>query len=739
MAYKFFMGKSEEVLPQLAEKSIDVVVTSPTYWNERGEQRGNYLGVETSVELYLQTLIPIFTSVKKALKDSGSMWIVLGDDPRNILTGVPILFADAMKKAGWDLNRLWYWDKQSERISSEFITEKSDCIFQFYKSRETPFETATIELDNVNFSVPKAVRWEGSNTVAYPMEMLIRMISGSSPKEGIVLDPFMGTGTTAIAALTLGRNMIGIEMGENELIIARKRMNSFEASGYVEKTWKNQPGGYRENEEGPRIQLGGNENLYERQSVFLDTPVTYKRLPVSVRGQINKLDFGTGPMWMSKNCCDDECGCVSNYGCVCKHDCHCPDKSMEFDDSATNSLSLVYNMSSSTRIKNSSDTLVKETEMYHEPRQTGEEDDVEEPGYESLHGTHVMKEAWKYTQIIEYGEQKDTHTLVKDAAADARARGLVPQSGDWKHPKHWIKPEENQVPQSHKGIRIPPAWTDVELNIHPEHRQVARGYDKAGRRQYLYTAIATDINADTKHTRVKDFTKQMPMIMAKIKGNIGTGDDNTDILYLISKTGFRVGSDKDTKAKVDAFGASTLRATHVSVSGDNTIFNFTAKKGVIQQKEIHDRLLARMMRTRLANKMDMERLFNTKPNAVLKQLRSYSNGVNYDVKDFRGHIANTTAQEWVGRLPKPINEATLKSAKKIVAEEVAKVLGNTPAVALNSYISPEIFAEWESDIDYKKVKKALDAPFDFIRDIVYNKVRRWTTQNTRSPEDTEDE
>ena len=49
------------------------------------------------------------------------------------------------------------------------------------------------------------------------MEMLISMIAGISPSEGIVLDPFLGTGTTAVVAASLGRHAIGIDTNENEL------------------------------------------------------------------------------------------------------------------------------------------------------------------------------------------------------------------------------------------------------------------------------------------------------------------------------------------------------------------------------------------------------------------------------------------------------------------------------------------------------------------------------------------
>lgn len=68
-------------------------------------------------------------------------------------------------------------------------------------------------------------------------------------------------------------------------------------------------------------------------------------------------------------------------------------------------------------------------------------------------------------------------------AAWARAHGREPdweRGGDWKHPRHWIRPEER--PTEHRGYKIPGHLTGLELNINPGHRQIA-----AGRFKYIYS------------------------------------------------------------------------------------------------------------------------------------------------------------------------------------------------------------------------------------------------------------
>lgn len=69
---------------------------------------------------------------------------------------------------------------------------------------------------------PKAIK--EAHFATYPQELIAPCILAGCPKDGIVLDPFMGSGTTGLAALKLGRRYIGIELNENYIDIANKRL-----------------------------------------------------------------------------------------------------------------------------------------------------------------------------------------------------------------------------------------------------------------------------------------------------------------------------------------------------------------------------------------------------------------------------------------------------------------------------------------------------------------------------------
>ena len=203
------------------------------------------------------------------------------------------------------------------------------------------------------------------------------------------------------------------------------------------------------------------------------------RKAVSVRKGIQKgMDFT--PLWLSKSCCDDECQCVTNFGCPCDHDCHCPNASLPYTSLSLSTDSLAIKLQFSTKSANNHYTMKeafckpfeKDGGTWQEPAQVGYQE-TKEPGIE------------------EPEDAVDADSIRKGGgAAWARAEGLVPESGDWKHPKHWIRPEER--PTEHRGYKIPGHLTDLELNINPGHRQIARGRDAAGRFKYIYSKEAVE-------------------------------------------------------------------------------------------------------------------------------------------------------------------------------------------------------------------------------------------------------
>lgn len=234
-----------------------------------------------------------------------------------------------------------------------------------------------------------------------------------------------------------------------------------------------------------------------------------------------------------------------------------------------------------------------------------------------------------------------------------------------------------------RGLTIPPVWKNVKLNIDPTAPLQVMGIDTKGRSQSIYTVKHSKEAAAEKFARLKEFTKKVSGLQKRIEKDFGKNDE-AKALYLISKTGFRVGSDKDTKAAVKAYGASTLEAKHVKVTDNKIQIRFTGKKGVTNSATINDARLARHFAGKKTGK-----IFDTNDSKIRRYLKTIDG--NFKVKDFRTFIGTSEALKAVKKLPKP---ATAKERNKgilNVCRQVAKKLGNTIAVARSAYIAPEVF------------------------------------------------
>ena len=159
-------------------------------------------------------------------------------------------------------------------------------------------------------------------------------------------------------------------------------------------------------------------------------------------------------------------------------------------------------------------------------------------------------------------------------------------------------------------------------------------------------------------------------------------------------TGIRPGSEEDTGAKVKAYGATTLKGEHVVVEDGRTYLRFTGKKGVSLNIEVTDKGTAEMLARRAAESGPDGQLF---PKVSDQSLREYSHtldGGGFKTKDMRTALGTREAGDQVNTMPAPNNAKEYQKSVMAVAKRVAARLGNTPTVALQSYIHPCVFSAW---------------------------------------------
>jgi DNA topoisomerase-1 len=270
------------------------------------------------------------------------------------------------------------------------------------------------------------------------------------------------------------------------------------------------------------------------------------------------------------------------------------------------------------------------------------------------------------------------------------------------------------------GGKVPPAWTEVWVTTDPGSPIQAIGRDSKGRKVYLYSTDQMGRANAAKFSRMRAFARVYPRLVRKI-GSDKDKSEEAFVLYLISKTGFRIGSEEETQAQVKAFGASTLRCSHVAVTGDKVEFDFTAKKGVRVNKTLKDSFLAGNLSRRCGQDSD-QKIFKTSEYHIRNYLRSVQHGDDFEVKDFRTYLATTVALRQIKKLPLPQSDRQYKKLRKEVAVTVARELGNTARIALKSYIPPEVFCRWAAGLasDPSAQSRAGSTASDFMQCIYYD-------------------
>ncbi len=273
-----------------------------------------------------------------------------------------------------------------------------------------------------------------------------------------------------------------------------------------------------------------------------------------------------------------------------------------------------------------------------------------------------------------------------------------PEGGQWT--SEWLT-EGPDFEAKKKEMRIPPAWTEVRINSDPEEDLQATGFDSKGRKQYVYSQTATMRQAALKFAKIEELMQKANEIEAQNNRNLKSKDPYTAecaaVMALIFSTGIRPGSTADTGAEKQAYGATTLEARHVVLTANGGVrLQFVGKKGVQISIPVKDPEVAAILKDRkaAAGGKWKTRIFDVSDGQLRNYVKTLDGG-DFNPKDFRTLKGTETAIAEIKaqKFKRARSEKAYKKMVKTVAKKVAAVLGNTPAVALKSYINPFVFTQ----------------------------------------------
>lgn len=253
------------------------------------------------------------------------------------------------------------------------------------------------------------------------------------------------------------------------------------------------------------------------------------------------------------------------------------------------------------------------------------------------------------------------------------------------------------LPAHIAAIKIPPGWADVHFNPDPDGALLVVGKDAKGRRTSVYSAKFEAAQAAKKFARVTELATLMPEIETKntqaMQSDNPRARDAADCLDLIMKMGLRPGSETDTGAKVQAYGATTLLGQHVVQTEQGVRLRFTGKKGVNLDLPVPDQALAEKLLARAQAAGATGQLFGIDEGHLLAHVKGVA-GPQFKSKDFRTHLATKTAGQLVNSQPVPKDAKAYKQAVMEIAKTASSKLGNTATICLQSYINPAVFGPW---------------------------------------------
>lgn len=234
--------------------------------------------------------------------------------------------------------------------------------------------------------------------------------------------------------------------------------------------------------------------------------------------------------------------------------------------------------------------------------------------------------------------------------------------------------------------------------MHPNADLLAKGKDNKGRVQSVYSDSHSMRQAAAKFAKISELAQKDDAMGAKNEANLQSPDPNVReaaaVTALIRGTGIRPGSDQDTGGEHKAYGATTLRSYHVTTNDNGEVrLKFVGKKGVHLSIPIQDPKLSSMLKERAEQAGPKGRLFNVSAGNLREYTKTLGGG-DINPKDFRTLKGTKIAIQEVNKMKIPKDEKAYKKQVMAVAKTVSKQLGNTPTIALQSYIDPAVFSKW---------------------------------------------
>lgn len=251
--WAIYHGSAIDVLREMPDASVDCVVTSPPYFWLRDYGVEGQLGMEESVEEYVASLTEIMNEVRRILRSDGVAFFNIGDTfysgkgmsqgqdekskkrrfglravdksggmgiglRRKSLIGIPWRIATSFMQSGWVVRSAIIWHRKNRL--PEYVKDRPgrsyEYVFLLAQARKYYFNKQALidrQIEEDMWTIPAQPKTSGGlDTAPFPDELVRRCLEVGCPKGGIVLDPFLGSGTSIRVANEMNISAVGIDL-----------------------------------------------------------------------------------------------------------------------------------------------------------------------------------------------------------------------------------------------------------------------------------------------------------------------------------------------------------------------------------------------------------------------------------------------------------------------------------------------------------------------------------------------
>lgn len=231
---------TSENMEKVDNNSIQTIITSPPYWNLKDYFKDGQIGQE-SYNQYLKRLYKVFFECYKKLNDMGSLWININIRMyKKQVILIPYDIILICKQLGYFYKGIFIWHKSSGiPVPNNNVVDRHEYVLFFSKTKDFSLNMDIQQtfIDYQNSDINGGAIWNinrkaGSigkkmiHPAIYPNELVKRILLMTTNEGDIVLDPFLGSGTTLIESIKNQRLCIGFEYNEDFEMLIDSRIHN---------------------------------------------------------------------------------------------------------------------------------------------------------------------------------------------------------------------------------------------------------------------------------------------------------------------------------------------------------------------------------------------------------------------------------------------------------------------------------------------------------------------------------